>query len=626
MQLVAYGAQDVYLTGNPEITFFKVVYRRHTNFSVETIEHPINSAQPGAKNNIEILRNGDLATKMAVKIDLPPVTGDRLTYNDDPVKNTKIAYVRRLGHVLLKDVELQIGGSQIDKHYNTWLDIFYELTHREDQKRGYAQLIGDVDELTTLRGRTSSTNTAEVVLPRKTLHIPLQFWFNRNVGLALPLIALQYHQVRVLITFEEVSKLFVYSGEVVPNLSGFQFEKASVMVDYVYLDSEERRRFAQVGHEYLIEQLQFTSEQNLTQTQNGAPMSQQFRLDFNHPCKELVWATKLGAFNGDRNRGRFLCYTNKDDEERHWDDQLAYAARNLANGELYFGPQPTSFGQWEQVEFTGEVAAETQGVLQYTDGNGTLWDFIVDNRDATNSVGLDGTPTLQPIWININALRKDGTNLGLNLQYVSVNLVVNAANASEVITSALFNGNVVASTVPSLFPSDALTVIDHSMDLNDVSIPVEDFFDSRSHRAVNGSNAKSPWDVLVIQPHNYGLRLDRRGNPIVDGNIKLNGSDRFDVQDGDYFNYLQTMCHTHTPADGINVYSFALHPEQHQPSGSANLSRIDNTTLHLRFGDRLRVNRVLKLDYTKDSKFFVYAVNYNVLRVLSGMGGLGYSS
>lgn len=175
MQLVAYGAQDVYLTGNPQITFFKVVYRRHTNFSMETIEHTL-SGNPnfGRKNSVTITRNGDLVTKMYLRVELQCIT-------EADQEDGKIAWVRRVGHALIESVEVEIGGSRIDKHYGTWLDIWYELARPVgDRERGYLKMIGDVPELTAFDG------TAK---PVYTLFIPLQFWFCRNTGLALPLIA-----------------------------------------------------------------------------------------------------------------------------------------------------------------------------------------------------------------------------------------------------------------------------------------------------------------------------------------------------------------------------------------------------------------------------------------------------
>jgi len=170
MQLVAYGAQDVYLSGSPEVTFFKVVYRRHTNFSVEPIEQTFNGTCDFGKTiTCEINRNGDLVTKMYLYVELPQTE-----------KESAWGYVRRLGHALIDEVKVEIGGSEIDEQYGDWLNIWYELTHKTGQERGYAQMIGDVEALTAV-------NDSDVAAHK--LYIPFQFWFNRNNGLALPLIA-----------------------------------------------------------------------------------------------------------------------------------------------------------------------------------------------------------------------------------------------------------------------------------------------------------------------------------------------------------------------------------------------------------------------------------------------------
>jgi hypothetical protein len=158
--------------------------------------------------------------------------------------------------------------------------------------------------------------------------------------------------------------------------------------------------------------------------------------------------------------------------------------------------------------------------------------------------------------------------------------------------------------------------------MRDVSIPVSVLTATQDYRVSTAT------DVHVNHPTNYGLLLDGSVNPVTDALIQLNGQDRFDHQSGDYFNYVQTyQHHTRTPADGVNVYSFALHPEQHQPSGSCNLSRIDNTQLNLQFSDRTYTTGATQLNFwVGDTQLYVFAFSYNVLRVMSGMGGLAYSN
>jgi hypothetical protein len=258
MQLVAYGAQDIYLTGNPQITFFKVVYRRHTNFSMESVVQTFNgTANFGSRVTCTISRNGELVNRMYLQVELPELSSGS-------------NYESWVGHKLIKSVEIEIGGQRIDKHYGDWLHIWNELSQTVGHYDGYKAMVEGVNPQMSSSNDLSISNYAA-----RTLYIPLQFWFCRNPGLALPLIALQYHEVKINIEFASI--------EDVCNDSGKSITKADLYVDYIYLDTDERRRFAQVSHEYLIEQLQFTGDE---------AMSGSLKLNFNHPVKEIIWVEK----------------------------------------------------------------------------------------------------------------------------------------------------------------------------------------------------------------------------------------------------------------------------------------------------------------------------------------------
>jgi hypothetical protein len=266
MQLVAYGAQDVYLTGNPQITFFKVVYRRHTNFSMESIEQTLNgSVGFGNKVTCTISRNGDLVTKLVLEATITgTLTNDVLGPNP--------------GSAVINEIELEIGGQRIDKHYGHWLETWAELT--QSNPTGHSGCPTNVASALILNGtqfqNTSghggvAGSTGNAIEGVQRLFVPFQFFFCRNPGLALPLIALQYHEVKINLTFG--AAIGVYAA------GGTQGLTAKLWADYIYLDTDERRRFAQVSHEYLIEQLQFQNEAS-THTKI---------LNFNHPVKELIW-------------------------------------------------------------------------------------------------------------------------------------------------------------------------------------------------------------------------------------------------------------------------------------------------------------------------------------------------
>lgn len=571
MQLVAYGAQDVYLTGNPQITLFKVVYRRHTNFSAECSEIPIETAKPGGRVSVQIQRSADLMAKTYHRTAL-----SALEPTNSSNFNGKVAWVRRLGHALIKNAEVQIGGSAIDKHYGVWLDIWFELTHTSSQRRGYDNLIGDVPELTTL---------ATTIAGGANVYTPFQFWFCRNYGLALPLIALQYHDVRINIEYESMANLVVYTkgslSDSAPKFSNYSFGSSGILIDYIYLDSEERRRFAQVGHEYLIEQLQL-NEQNLAATTN-----QQFSLTFNHPCKELIWAHRCGAFNG-ANGSTFLAYTNGDSNS-DWKDALQVAAENLAKS-MFAGANSSTFAGAGAGAGTTEINVGTSDpIFTHSIGGSTFRFTVVDAPSAPITVHAITAP-----------LTLGSVNLASKLGTVSVDL-------------SFSNGTTVLASV-------TVSVSGHSLTLDDVSVPISKMTD---HRLAYGKIN----DVSVVQLNNYGLRLDGKGNMVTEGNITLNGHDRFAKQTGNYFNYLEPNAHhTRTPADGINVYSFGLHPEQHQPTGTCNMSRIDTARLVYKVADILAANRSGAFDIYTGTIVYIFVVNYNILRMMAGMAGVAYSN
>jgi hypothetical protein len=473
---------------------------------------------------------------------------------------------------MLRSVEVEIGGSRIDKHYGCWLNIWYELArHAGDGERGFLKMIGDVPELTTYNGAPKN---------EYTLYIPLKFWFNRHVGLALPLIALQYHEVRLHIEFQRAEDLIVANSSFKQNdMKCVAIKDALILVDYIYLDSEERRRFAQVGHEYLIEQLQFTGEEAV-QTATG-----KYKLDFNHPTKELIWAMKHGNYATGK---AFMCYTHEDD----WTDVLDECALKLLKESMCLlnAPvcEPDCYEEGEETLVTPGEQPPSEGVWE--DFNSCEGGTTANGRITVCNMSPDKT-----LWINTDSLLIKDCPGGYSL-----------------------TGKIFADVKVSADNVITCTNVTSDLTVRDLSIPVELMCDTRCERD----------DPCVNQSHNFGILIDGSGNPVKEGLLQLNGHDRFDKREGPYFNYVQPdQHHTNTPADGINVYSFALHPEQHQPSGTANLSRIDNTQLNIWFADMSLLPGLPKIDFLNaDNKLFIYGFSYNVLRIMSGMGGLAYSN
>jgi len=532
MQLVAYGAQDVYLTANPQITYWKVTYRRYTNFSMESIEQTFNGqADFGRRVQCTISRNGDLAYRTYLEVTLPEINLKNTTNN---------LYGRWLdypGEQLVNMVEVEIGGQRIDRQYGQWMHIWNQLTMSKEQEEGYLKMIGHTTELTYLTdpsfadvdGVCDNSAPPQVCeprnsLPETTLYIPLQFWFCRNPGLALPLIALQYHEVKINVDLTPIERC-LWAGkkdaagkwEKHSDAYNTTLDSASLYVDYIFLDTEERRRFAQNPHEYLIEQLQFTGEESVGSSSN------KIKLNFNHPCKELIWTVQRDDL--------------VEDCDNFNEDKLVCKA---------YGPQ----------------------YFNYTDS-------------------LDALPNALTAYLT--------TNSGNNNEFI-----MGVSSSAE---------NIMATSV------DALTGVALSGDPVDIG-------NNHSHNvSFTTGNPQAFSDAAAYVVSEKSLNMHCWGkNPVAVAKLQLNGQDRFSEREGSYFDLVQPyQHHTRHPDTGINVYSFALRPEEHQPSGTCNFSRIDNATLHL----TLSYNTV-KGDRT--AKVRVYAVNYNVLRIMSGMGGLAYSN
>ena len=526
MQLVAYGAQDVYLTGNPQITFWKVTYRRHTNFSMESIEQTFNGqADFGRRVTCTISRNGDLAYRTYLQVTLPEI-------NQAMAGSTQAGVWARWldfpGEQMISQVEVEIGGQRIDRQYGDWMHLWNQLTLSKEQERGYFKMVGNTTQLTfvtdpsfsSVDGPCSASAPTQVceprnALPETTLYVPFQFWYCRNPGLALPLIALQYHEVKINLDIRPIDECLWAIGDLTNGSGSSQrvtsaynqsLVAASLYVDYVFLDTDERRRMAQNPHEYLIEQLQFTGDESVGSSSN------KIKLNFNHPCKELIFVVQPDA-------------------------NVDYCSSLTGGTNLFrtLGAQP----------------------FNYTDGIDALPNSIM---------AFGGQAEVRGDFINGSGLFNDPGSVD-----------VTAGN------NWVIPGQGQGSPFPS-FASD-------------------------------NTSGVSDAGTFVLTETSLDLHCWGQ-NPVVTAKLQLNGQDRFSEREGTYFDQVQPyQHHTRAPDTGINVYSFALRPEEHQPSGSCNFSRIDNATLQLVLSNATVMG-------TNTAKVRVYAVNYNVLRVMSGMGGL----
>jgi len=519
MQLVAYGSQDLYLTGNPQITFFKTVYRRHTNFSMEYVPQtfftlPTFSTTQNNRVRVKIERNADLVYDMYVVIDIPSIysTGDE-----------KFQWVENLGENLIANCSIDVNGVQLDKMYSQWLNVWSQLNIPRSKKRSYNTIIGNTPDMTIPEKYYGSFSPAnKPTIYGRRLYIPLPFWFCRNPGLSIPLIALQYTEIYVNIEFRRLNDLFtmwyglnpeeLYEFGTSPNLTsgipnvdrvvfqeindkitnitapdlvrqleedgftpqnyfwkfvnGTAFpgkwnQNAYLLVNYVYLDTDERKRFAQVSHEYLITQVQF-------QEFTGLGGNETLELKIQHPVKQMFYVTQ----RNDVNRvNQWNNYTNC----------------------LYF---KSLF----DTSFLKNVFYAKQEI-----------DFIDNNIDTC---------------------------------------------------------------LPSLLAE------------------------------------------IEEEPDSFNIN---NLNILLNGKLILNGQDRYDLRDNIFYNGLVPYKYnTNSPDEGIYLYSFAVKPEDFQPSGTCNFSRINRA----QFQCKLRTPLTKEVDYSIN----VYSVNYNIFRIMGGIGNIVFSN
>ena len=512
MQLVAYGKQDIYLTSKPEITFWKSVYRRCTNFAIESIVQDYRiTPEYGNETNFVLTRDGDLINKMYLTLTLPALTLNGNTSSNDSVvltfDHTKLAdglanindgngktyftaaWTEHVGHALIDEVGILIGGQLIDRHYGLWMEIWNELTVPESKQKGYDNMIGYKNRKELPYGAVT----------KRKLQIPLQFWFNRNPGLALPLVALQYHEIKINVKFREFTALPIVvinrsdTGNKISNRIDLNYvqglraqfkdnhrpsvvgnfvpkmQDLKLWVDYIYLDTPERRNFAMNEHEYLIEQLQYKGMEDTLQLEAANEIGNFLKLRYNHPVKEIIWCLQ----------------------------------------------DPVS-----------KCPQKSNGI--YDMSKNAWFNFGYNKDDIVRFLG-------------------DNTN----------SITINAINSAD--------------------------------------MPL----------GTCGTNTDG-------KEHDWISREDRNG-------IQINGQNRIAPRGSEYFRYTQPLQHhTHVPDNQIYVYSFCLNPEEHQPSGSCNFSKLDEAQLQMYLSKNTGLTRSLKLA--------VFLTNYNIFRVTGGMGGLAFAN
>jgi hypothetical protein len=310
IQLIARGPHDIFLTENPEISFFKTVYRKHTPFAIETKEQHFNSVSFGLKSVCNICKDADLISNIALRISLPSLNNNNIMKNkniclkdiDDECfcekcskkyTETIFSWTNTIGHVIVEYAELEIGGYTIDKQYGEWMEIWTELTQTAEKKPGYNEMIGK-REPSTFKPTTFTENLELIV--------PLNFYFSRNIGLAIPIISLYRNDIFINIKWRDFDQCWISNKKnkkpnFIPKFSSVLY------VDYIYLDFFERKKFAVENHLYLIEQVQFNNDVYIVKNTTNAIID----LDFHFPVKEIVWVLQRSdiSFRTDDNDSDF---------------------------------------------------------------------------------------------------------------------------------------------------------------------------------------------------------------------------------------------------------------------------------------------------------------------------------
>lgn len=503
MQLVTQGAQDIYLVGNPSITYFKTVYKRHTPFGTEYINlffDPAATFTPTqqTKATCEIDRNGDLVYDTYVTYELPAI----FTNNKIP-----FSWAESVGTKIINEASVRFDGTQIDIQTGDYMKVYYDLAHSGTEQFKFNRLIGNIPELQNSgQNLSDDINDQDLAILAYKLYIPLQFWFCTDPGSAVPLIALQYNKMYLDITFNQLNDLIrIGSPPVSPQRLFGDYDNtdfnltirnyllsqgydqtnviyyftqnnwkgnSNILANYIFLGDDERQMFAQTSHEYLITQTQFNFFQGLKKGPNTVGTT------FNHPVSEVIW------------------YLTRDD-------------LNLYN-------------DW--YNFTGIINTDSSSLYQY------LRKIPIYNNSYINTSQQKLTSDYGPLIKEQNSI--------LTTAYTNIQL------------QTYFGGyfNIMESFQPI-----------------------------------------------------------------------LNNNDRAQVFDANFYsNLTQWRYHHGATQQPVYILPFGLKPGALQPSGTQNFSRLDNQYFKINIANQFPI----------EEKFncYMFARNYNVLRIMGGIGSIVFSN
>ena len=582
VQIISVGIQDNMLTSAPDLTFWKSSHKQYTPFATESIEQLFqNQCDFGRKATCLIGRAGDLLEGGAFQCTLPQIDNTQ----GDGTGSNKVIYARWLDYIgehMIQEMNIEVGGQPISKYYGDYMHIWNQLTMPEAKLPAYYKLIGHTTQLTYLTdpkfaGINSPCSSNSVpgqtcvprnALPETTLYIPLMFWFCQNPGMALPILALQFHEVKINVSIKPLLEC-LWAVTNLSSTNGSQTARAaynnslvtaSMYMDYVFCDVDERKTFVAEPHEYLFDQLQFSGDITV------GTAATRLGLNFSHPVQEVIVVCQPDC-NVD--------YCASFDAGEALFQLLGVQAFNYTDALDMLQNSIHTFGSPDAITDITDISGNvTQGGFmdQYQLNGNTLWGFQQPSgaqmtKRATNASNFS---TISPYDYSV---------------YSGVAADQSAADSG---LSVLQNNSALQPFAPT--PGTASVIVG----LSDPAIFVI------SETAFN--------------MHCWGE------NPIITMKLTINNQDRFTEREGAYFDVFQPFkYHTRAPDSGINIYSFAINPESLQPNGTLNFSRVDNAFLILTLS-------AAAISNTATVKIRIYARAKNVIRMLGGMLGVAFAS
>lgn len=525
LQLVAKDVEDMYLVSQPQITFFKVLYRRHTMFAIESLQQDFsNPANFGNTVTCTLSKTGDLVNTVTVYVEIPAIPPfiDQLTGKEDRFK--KMAWVRNLGYALIQEVSIEIGGELIDKQYGEWMYIWQEVSQSQELD-GIDKMIGNIPEIYKM------TNGKESY----ALYIPLKFWFCLNPGSSIPIVALQ-SDVKINITFRN-------------------FQECVTVGPTNYI-------------EILEDIITFKPGDYIEQTVNGESIYG-YVIDFDYLTRRLYYIKIVSPSASERN------------------------FRSLQ-----------------------EVAPAT--ILNNPDYANNIPYRIYNSLTATYC-----TPKPNTVEVVLDATVQPTPTFGRAFLYVDYVYLDSAERARFVKNSHEY---LITQLIYNRYPQVNSANVRMRLSLKNLCKAMYWVSQLDSIVGPNTINDRFNFTTSHIRYPDgsfYGV------NPVKEAVIQLNGENRFSPREGYYFNLYQPYEHqTRGPETGINMYSFCLFPESHQPSGTLNASMINDISLVMSLQNNAKFLSPLAQGNLISTKNTVtiknYTLTYNILRIAFSIAGLAY--